>query len=317
MCKILVIAETSGSELVASTLEICQAASTLSASQGGSWSLLVHDSVAEAACKIAPEVESFSLEKDSYHGTELLASIFTHAAESADVVMMAATSTGKDIMGRLSQHLSVPLAQDCTGFEVVSNEIRFKRALYGGKVIANVKLLGKPILASFRPRSFAPIAPSDEFAEVIAHAVNSLPPKTTVNLRSKDTSERPDVTDASIVVSGGRGVQGPENWHILEDLLHALGPDAALACSRPVSDDQWRPHSEHVGQTGRAIAPDLYIAAGISGATQHIAGIARSKCIVAINKDPEAPIFKIADYGIVGDLFEVVPALTAAIRNTA
>ena len=235
---------------------------------------------------------SFPLGEDIYQGAELLASTAAQVAESADVVIIAATSTGKDIMGRLAQHLSVPLAQDCTGFEVVSNEIRFKRALYGGKVVASVKLSGKPILVSFRPRSFTPIAPSGGFAEAVAHAVNSMTPKTTVNLQTKASSERPDVTDASIVVSGGRGLQGPENWHILEDLLDALGSDAALACSRPVSDDHWRPHSEHVGQTGRAIAPDLYIAVGISGATQHIAGVARSKCILAINKDPDAPIFQ-------------------------
>lgn len=317
MSKILVIAEASGSGLTTSTLEVCQAAFTLSASLGGNWKLLVHDRVAEAVGKIAPEVVSFSLDEDIYQGAELLASIAAQMVESTDVVMMAATSTGKDVMGRLAQHLSVPLAQDCTGFEVISDGIRFKRSLYGGKVIADVKLSGKPILVSFRPRSFTPIAPSDGFAKAVAYAVNSITPKTSVNLQTKAASERPDVTDASIVVSGGRGLQGPENWHILEDLLDALGPDAALACSRPVSDDHWRPHSEHVGQTGRAIAPDLYIAVGISGATQHIAGIARSKCILAINKDPDAPIFKVADYGIVGDLFEVVPALTAAIQDAA
>ena len=315
MSKILVIAETSGSGLTISTLEVCHAASTLSTSIGGGWGLVVHDRAAEAAGKIAPEVVSFPLDEDIYQGAELLASIAAQVVESADVVMMAATSTGKDVMGRLAQHLSVPLAQDCTGFEVVSDEIRFKRALYGGKVIASVKLSGKPMLVSFRPRSFAPIAPSGEFVEAVAYTVKSMTAKTTVDLQTKVASERPDVTNASIVVSGGRGLQGPENWHILEDLLDALGPDAALACSRPVSDDHWRPHSEHVGQTGRAIAPDLYIAVGISGATQHIAGVARSKCILAINKDPDAPIFKVADYGIVGDLFEVVPALTAAIRD--
>lgn len=317
MSKILVIAETSGPDLTTSTLEVCQAASTLSSSLDGIWRLLVHDHAVEAAGKVAPEVVSFPLGKDLYQGAEFLASIAAQVVGSTDVVMMAATSTGKDVMGRLAQHLSVPLAQDCTGFEVVSDGIGFKRSLYGGKVIANVKLSGKPILVSFRPRSFTAIVPSDVFAEAAAYAVNGITPKTSVNLQTKAASERPDVTDASIVVSGGRGLQGPENWHILEDLLDALGPDAALACSRPVSDDHWRPHSEHVGQTGRAIAPDLYIAVGISGATQHIAGVARSKCILAINKDPDAPIFKVADYGIVGDLFKVVPVLTAAIRDTA
>ena len=238
-----------------------------------------------------------------------MASIAAQVVGSTDVVMMAATSTGKDVMGRLAQHLSVPLAQDCTGFEVVSDGIRFKRSLYGGKAIASVRLSGKPILVSFRPRSLTPIVPSDGFAEAVAYPVNSNTPKTSVNLQTKAASERPDVTDALIVVSGGRGLQGPENWHILEDLLDALGPDAALACSRPVSDDHWRPHSEHVGQTGRAIAPDLYIAVGISGATQHIAGIARSKCILAINKDLDAPIFKVPTTASLGTYLRLFPLL--------
>ena len=317
MSKILVIAETSGSDLTVSTLEVCQAASILSTSLGENWKILVHDCAVEAAGKVAPEVVPFSLSEDTHQGAELVASIAAQVAKSADVVVMAATSTGKDVMGRLAQRLSTALAQDCMGFEVDSNEIVFKRALYGGKVVAGVKLSGKPMLASFRPRSFTSIAQSGGFAEVVAHTVNSVTPRTNINLQAKAGSKRPDVTDASIVVSGGRGLQGPENWSILEDLLDALGPNAALACSRPVSDDHWRPHSEHVGQTGRAIAPDLYIAVGISGATQHVAGIAGSKCILAINKDLDAPIFKVADYGIVGDLFEVVPALTAAIRDAA
>ncbi|MXY07481.1 MAG: electron transfer flavoprotein subunit alpha/FixB family protein [Rhodothermaceae bacterium] len=315
MFKVLVIAESSGDRLNVSTLEVCRAASELSAHLGGHWGMLVDQRAADSAGGLAPEVSVYDLQGVAYAGPEMLSDIAAQVARAVDMVIMPATSTGKDVMGRLAQKLDAPLAQDCTGFEVMAGSPVFKRALYGGKVIAHVKLSGELSLVSFRPRSYEPILQSDEVVK--ARPCELLLPelKAAVTLRSKASSERPDVTEASIVVSGGRGLQGPENWHVLEDLLDALGPDAALGCSRPVSDENWRPHSEHVGQTGRAVAPDLYIAVGISGATQHVAGIARSKCILAINKDPAAPIFKVADYGIVGDLFEVVPSLAAAIRS--
>ena len=315
MFKVLVIAESSGDRLSASTLEVCKAASELSARLDGHWGILVDHRAARAAGAIAPEVSAYDLQEIAYAGPEMLSNIAAQVAMATDVVIMPATSTGKDVMGRLAQKLDAPLAQDCTGFEVIAGNPVFKRALYGGKVIAHVQLSGELTLVSYRPRSFEPILQSNEVVE--AHPCELRLPElmAAVTLQEKASSERPDVTEASIVVSGGRGLQGPENWHVLEDLLDALGPDAALGCSRPVSDENWRPHSEHVGQTGRAVAPDLYIAVGISGATQHVAGIVRSKCILAINKDPSAPIFKVADYGIVGDLFEVVPALAAAIRG--
>ncbi len=315
MFKVLVIAESSGDRLSVSTLEVCRAASELSVSLGGHWGMLVDHRAAEAAGVVAPQVSSFDLQGIAYASPEMLSDIAVQAAKTADLIIMPATSKGKDVMGRLAQKLDAPLAQDCTGFEVIARRPVFKRALYGGKVTANVKLSGELTLVSFRPRSYAPIPQSDEVTKARPCKVRLPELMAAVTLQEKASSERPDATEASIVVSGGRGLQGPENWHVLEDLLDALGPDAALACSRPVSDENWRPHSEHVGQTGRAVAPDLYIAVGISGATQHVAGIARSKCILAINKDPAAPIFKVADYGIVGDLFEVVPALAAAIRS--
>ncbi len=234
----------------------------------------------------------------------------------AGIVLMAATATGKDVMPRVAQLLGVSLAQDCTEVSLQGADLVFTRPLYGGKILADVILTSWPILATIRPRSIPAedrvLAPDCVLPNVITPE-----PLTIVETVSSVRSGRPDVTEAEIVVSGGRGMGGPENWDILEDLVDALGPKATLACSRPVSDDGWRPHDEHVGQTGRSIAPDLYIACGISGAIQHVAGIAGSKCIVAINRDAEAPIFKVADYGIVGDLFEVVPALAKAVRNLA
>jgi len=316
MSRVLVIAESNGPHLTASTLEVCQAASDLSTSLGGRWSILVDDEAASTSRYIAPEVVSFTLDENTCQNPGIWASMISQVADPSDIVIMAATSTGKDVMGRVAQLFNAPLAQDCTGLEVHSDTIVFKRELYGGKVIANTKLSAMPVLATFRPRSFSSISPSDALVGSVLRVQHHFIPKVNVTLQARSRNERPDVTEAPIVVSGGRGLKGPENWHILEDLLDALGPNAALACSRPVSDENWRPHHEHVGQTGRAIAPDLYIAVGISGAIQHVAGIARSKCILAINKDRDAPIFQVADYGIVGDLFEVVPALTAEIRET-
>jgi len=315
MPEIIVVAESIGTELVPSSLEACQAASNLSTAMGASWGILANDRVVNIVGCYGSEVITYSIGENEEQSPDVLASIVADISESAKVIITAATCAGKDVMGRVAQLLSAPLAQDCIGFEPEDGKILFQRELYGGKIIANVKLSGSPILVSFRPRSFTPMDRSDKPAEIKSHSDKKYFSETTVTLKARSHKERPDVTEASIVVSGGRGLQGPENWYILEDLIDAFGPTATLACSRPVSDQGWRPHHEHVGQTGRSITPDLYIAVGISGATQHIAGIAGSKFILAINKDPDAPIFRVADYGIVGDLFEIVPELTSMIRN--
>ncbi len=318
MPSLLVISELNGSQLTIPTLEVCQAASELSDSLGGSWSLMVHDRANNEACNIAPHVFAFGSAADSSHqSSEEIALIASQIIDTFDYVLMAATSSGKDMMGRLAQLLNAPLAQDCTGFQAIGDKVLFSREMHGGKVAAKVYLSGQPNLVSFRTRSFSPIPRSDKFVDAVLYTQSKFTPKTIYKLNARVKGERPDVTEASIVVSGGRGLGAPENWYILEDLLDAFGPNSALACSRPVSDANWRPHHEHVGQTGRTIAPDLYIPIGISGATQHVAGIARSRCILAINKDPDAPIFQIADYGIVGDLFEVVPQLAKAIRDAS
>ena len=230
----------------------------------------------------------------------------------ADVILMAATATGKDVMACVATRLGVSLLQDCIACAVENGALVFTRPLYGGKVLADVCLTTHPVLATIRPRVCT--AADERKTSVIETLPFVYPePLTVAEIIASSGQDRPDVTEAQIVVSGGRGLRGPDNWHILEALVEALGSRATLACSRPVSDDGWRPREEHVGQTGRTISPDLYVACGISGAIQHVAGITGSKCIVAINKDPEAPIFKVADYGIVGDLFEVVPQLTSAI----
>jgi len=233
-------------------------------------------------------------------------------AQDAGVVLMGATLTGKDLMARVAQHLDTGLAQDCTSFRIEGGDLVLTRPMYAGKLLADVQFTASPVTATLRAKAYKPVeAP---VAVQVERAQPDLPePLAIIEALQTSGGQKLDVTEADIVVSGGRGLQGPENWGIVEALAEAL--DAATGCSRPVSDDGWRPHEEHVGQTGKTVAPDLYIACGISGAIQHVAGISSSKCIVAVNKDPEAPIFKVADYGIVGDVFDVLPAMTEAIKN--
>jgi len=247
------------------------------------------------------------------YSPDAYAAAVAQVAEAAEVVLMGATMTGKDLMARVAQHLDVALAQECTHFRVDGDDVIFTRPLFAGKVLADVRVTSRPVMATFRPKAYTPVeAPSS--VQVERRQVHVPEPLVVVEALTQRASEKLDVTEADVVVSGGRGMQGPEHWGLLEALADALGEGTALGCSRPVSDDGWRPHEEHVGQTGRTVAPDLYIACGISGAIQHVAGMASSKYIVAVNKDPEAPIFKVADYGIVGDVFDVLPAMTEAVR---
>ncbi|MGZ8556945.1 MAG: electron transfer flavoprotein subunit alpha/FixB family protein, partial [Chitinophagaceae bacterium] len=192
-----------------------------------------------------------------------------------------------------------------------NNGFTVKKNVFSGKAFANVSV-GTPVkIISLNANAYK-IVETEANAEVVAFNATIDAPKIKVTSTAKASGEIP-LTEAEIVVSAGRGLKGPENWGMVEDLAKVL--HAATACSRPVADADWRPHNEHVGQTGFAIAPNLYIAIGISGAIQHLAGVNRSKVIVVINKDPEAPFFKAADYGIVGDAFEVVPKMTEAIKK--
>jgi electron transfer flavoprotein alpha subunit len=186
-----------------------------------------------------------------------------------------------------------------------------KKNVFSGKAFARIGLNSAIKIIALNPNSYKTEAGAGT-AEVAALAATVDASKVKVTAVNKVTGEVP-LSEAEIVVSGGRGLKGPENWGMIEDLAKLLG--AATACSRPVADVHWRPHHEHVGQTGLAIAPNLYIAVGISGAIQHLAGVNRSKVIVVINKDPEAPFFKAADYGIVGDAFEVMPKIIEAVRK--
>ena len=229
----------------------------------------------------------------------------------AKVIVFSNNVDGKAIAPRLSARLKAGLVSGAVALPDTSKGFVVKKNVFSGKAFANISLNTDVKIIALNPNAYQTIA-GEGTAEVIATDIAVDAPKVKVTAVNKVSGEVP-LTEAEIVVSGGRGLKGPENWGIVEDLAHVL--HAATACSRPVADSHWRPHHEHVGQTGVQIAPNLYIALGISGAIQHLAGVNRSKTIVVINKDAEAPFFKAADYGIVGDVFDVVPKLTEEIKK--
>ncbi len=236
------------------------------------------------------------------------------AAEGASVIIFSHDFTGKAIAPRLAARLKAGMVAGAIDNPVISGDsFTVKKNVFSGKATAEYKINSAKKVISLLPSSF-PVVLTDNTAETADFAVNLDNVNSLIKVKEvkQDTSEL-NLADAEIVVSAGRGLKGPENWGMIEDLAKTLG--AATACSRPVSDMNWRSHHEHVGQTGLAIRPNLYFAIGISGAIQHLAGVNGSKTIVVINSDKEAPFFKSADYGIVGDAFEVVPKLIQAVKN--
>lgn len=229
----------------------------------------------------------------------------------ATVIVFSNNMDGKAIAPRLSARLKAGLVSGAVALPETGNGFTVKKNVFSGKAFANISVATTIKIISLNANAYK-IIEGQGTAEVGAFDAAVETRKIKVTSTTKASGEVP-LTEAEIVVSAGRGLKGPENWGMVEDLAKVL--HAATACSRPVADAHWRPHNEHVGQTGFAIAPNLYIAIGISGAIQHLAGVNRSKVIVVINKDPEAPFFKAADYGIVGDAFEVVPKITDAIKK--
>jgi len=227
-------------------------------------------------------------------------------------IVMAASGTGKDLAPRLAAVLDLPLAADVIDLSAEGGALQVVRPVFAGKAFARLSM-DRGII-TVRPNALpAQEAPAAGAVEAIPAAVNPDGWKIRVKDFQGASGGQMDVSEATMVVSGGRGMKGPENWGLLEELRDALGATAALGASRAVVDAGWRSHGEQVGQTGKTVSPQLYVAVGISGAIQHLAGMRSAKTIVAVNKDPDAPIFQVADYGIVGDLFEVVPAITREV----
>lgn len=233
--------------------------------------------------------------------------------EGAKVIIALHDVTGKAVAPRLAARLKAGMVAGAVSYPDVAGGFKLKKAVFAGKGYAYVSITSDVKVITLMPNTF-PVKKGEGSATVEKLNVSFDDKDFGVQVKevNKVTGTVP-LAEAELVVSGGRGLKGPENWHILESLADSLG--AALACSRPVADSHWRPHHEHVGQTGGTIRPNLYVAVGISGAIQHLAGVNGSKTIVVINKDPEAPFFKAADYGVVGDAQEILPKLTAAVKK--
>lgn len=230
------------------------------------------------------------------------------------ILLLGASVQGKDLSTRLVGKLATGMATDCVDVKIADGALVATRPMYAGKCFGEITVSGSPQMASLRPKVF-PIVENEKAAEVVKFdpALDAGALKTKVLEVQKDTGGKVDLTEADIIVSGGRGMKGPENYKIIEELADVLG--ATVGASRAAVDAGWRPQSDQVGQTGKVVSPNLYIACGISGAIQHMAGMSSSKYIVAINKDEEAPIFAKADYGIVDDLFKVVPEVTKEAKK--
>ncbi len=259
-------------------------------------------------------VESPALER---YGPETLAATAAERikAGSYRAAFFSASAQGRDLAPRVAARLGVAIASDVTGFEIVADAVRAEHPAYTGKVIVTLRLSGTPALLSVRPGAVPPAEqPRTARIETVAPAADPSGARVVVTGLEQRASATLDLGEAPVIVSGGRGLRAAANFRLVEDLAAAFG-NAAVGATRAVTDDGWRPATDQIGQTGRVVSPDLYVAVGISGAIQHLAGMRTAKTIVAINKDKDAPIFKVADYGIVGDLFEIVPRLTEEIRQ--
>jgi len=321
MANILVFAESRGGSVRKVAFELLTAARSVAA--GGE----VH-AILAGAPGIAAQASSLSKfgavavlvtehPSLSAYNAESLAALVSDRAKSGGyrAVLFSASAQGKDLAPRVAARLGVPMAADSLSVAFDGDATVVTHYVYAGKIIATLRLAAIPAVVALRPGAIAAVESSG------AGRIESIPPvgdpstsRVLVTESIRGDSRKLDLSDAPVIVSGGRGLKAAEHFKLVEDLAAAFG-NAAVGATRAVTDEGWRPHSDQIGQTGRQVSPDLYVAVGISGAIQHLAGMRTSRTIVAINKDKDAPIFKIADYGIVGDVFEVVPALTAAIKE--
>jgi electron transfer flavoprotein alpha subunit len=323
MANVLVFAETRGGELRKVALEAVTAARALAEQSGGGQ---VHAVIAGAA-GIASKADALAMHgADSvlvlehagftFYNPEALAATLAQRLSGGTYgyALFSATAQGRDLSPRVAAKLGAGLVPDLTGFRVEGGAVVGEHPQNNSKVVATLSLSGAPAIIQVRPAAFQPAAaPKPANVEAITSATDPSASRVkTVELK-QGSGDKIDLNDAPVIVAGGRGLKAAENFKLCEDLAEAFG-NAAVGATRAVTDEGWRPHTDQIGQTGRNVSPNLYIAVGISGAIQHLAGMRTSKTIVAINKDKDAPIFKVADYGIVGDVFEVMPALTAAVK---
>ncbi|MCC6865361.1 MAG: electron transfer flavoprotein subunit alpha/FixB family protein [Ignavibacteria bacterium] len=315
MSKILAFIESRDNKIKNSGFETASTALKLANDIGAEVEVLL---IGNGVNAVAGELSAYGIKKIliaddprlEKYSTTAYSKVAAEAAKQrgADFIILSATAMGKDIAPRLSAKLEAGLASDCTEILAQDGNIIAKRPVYAGKAYIELKVTSQIKIFTLRPNVFKSIKVEGISAEIEKLDIDLN--DADFNVKVKEivvSSEKIDVTEANVVVSGGRGLKGPENFYLVEDLAKVLG--GASGASRAIVDAGWRPHSDQVGQTGKTVAPNLYIAVGISGAIQHLAGMSSSKCIVAINKDKDAPIFQIADYGIVGDALEIMPVL--------
>ena len=317
---ILAFAEQRNTIFKKSAFETVQAARRIADQTGGTLvALVVGQGITGPAAELARYGAARILAVDdpahARHSSTALARVIAEVAarEGAQMVFLSASAMGKDLAPRVAVKLQAGLAADCVALAVEGGEVVATRPVYAGKALIDVRVNTPVKVFTLRPNVFT-AAPGEGSAAVERVQVPVTEADFHASVRDvKVAAGRPDVTEADIVVSGGRGLKGPENFHLIEELADVLG--AGVGASRAVVDAGWRPHDEQVGQTGKTVSPTLYIACAISGAVQHLAGMSSSRTIVAINKDKDAPIFQVADYGIVGDAFEILPELTAQLKT--
>lgn len=317
MSKVIVFAELHGDKVKKGTFELLTAARA----GGSEISVLAFGSNAE---KIADQLKGWDVKEllaasdeqlNQYNPelfTQVAASVVT--SEKPYLILASASMLARDLFPRVAAKTNSGIASDCSELTIAGDKVEVRKPLYSGKVTASVEFQNcETRIVLMRPNQISVAAADASPAPAVKKvAVSPVDVKTKVKEVAKGASEKLDLTEANIIISGGRGMKGPEHFKLLEDMASEIG--ATVGASRAVVDSGWVGHSMQVGQTGKTVAPSLYIAAGISGAIQHLAGMSGSKVIVAINKDPDAPIFQKATYGIVGDVFEVLPALTEELK---
>jgi electron transfer flavoprotein alpha subunit len=313
MAGVLVFIETKEGKLKKASAEALSIGRKLAESAGGELNAFATENVAADAGRYG--AKKFYLAEAGAYSTETYAAALAQVIAEAQpaVVLFGGTSNGRDLAPRIAARLGVGVASDVDRLEWNDGKLRARRPVYSGKAFATVEVTGTPAIATTRPNAF----PAEEAGAGAPETVSvALPPLETkarvVETKTPEAGEL-SIAEADIIVSGGRGLKEASNFSYIRDLAHAIG--GAVGASRATVDAGWIDHQHQVGQTGRVVSPNLYIAAGVSGAIQHLAGMSSSKHIVAINKDPEAPIFRVADLGVVGDLFQILPALTEEVKK--
>lgn len=318
--EVLVLAEQREGSLKKISLELLSIGAELAEKTGGDLTAVVIGNGVEALAKTLGEGGAKKVYvaeiSDKYYNTEIYTAALADLIKQIEpaIVLAGATSMGRDLMARTAARVGAGLGTDCTELRIEDGKLVMVRPVYSGKAFTEISVTSTPAMASIRPNSYGQASlDSSKSAEVIKVDVKDVTPRAVVKETLKTAGDKPDLTEAEIIVSGGRAMKAEENFKILNELADVIG--ATVGASRAAVDSGYAPHNMQVGQTGKVVNPKLYIAVGISGAIQHLAGMRTSKIIVAINKDADAPIFQKADYGIVDDLYKVVPLLTEEFKK--